>query len=88
VRQTRRFDQLKARPPCSCARPHPARGSGGEQRDHWWRERRVRSRRGGQLDQHIRLDLALYPGFSGGPLLNAEAKSLASIRGVWLREGP
>ena len=30
-----------------------------------------RNRRGGNLDQHIRLDLALYPGFSGGPLLNA-----------------
>jgi S1-C subfamily serine protease len=30
-----------------------------------------RNRHGGQLDQHIRLDLALYPGFSGGPLLNA-----------------
>src|ERR1700747_296175 len=30
-----------------------------------------RNRRGGHLDQHIRLDLALYPGFSGGPLLNA-----------------
>ena len=27
---------------------------------------------GGQLDQYIRLDLALYPGFSGGPLLNAK----------------
>jgi S1-C subfamily serine protease len=25
---------------------------------------------GGRLDQHIRLDLALYPGFSGGPLVN------------------
>ena len=33
-----------------------------------------RSRRGGQLDQHIRLDLALYPGFSGGPLLNARGE--------------
>jgi S1-C subfamily serine protease len=33
-----------------------------------------RNRRGGQLDQHIRLDLALYPGFSGGPLLNARAE--------------
>ncbi len=33
-----------------------------------------RSRRGGQLDQHIRLDLALYPGFSGGPLLNAKGE--------------
>jgi S1-C subfamily serine protease len=30
-----------------------------------------RNRRGGNFDQHIRLDLALYPGFSGGPLLNA-----------------
>jgi S1-C subfamily serine protease len=30
--------------------------------------------RGGQLDQHIRLDLALYPGFSGGPLLNAKGE--------------
>jgi S1-C subfamily serine protease len=25
---------------------------------------------GGRLDQHIRLDLELYPGFSGGPLAN------------------
>ncbi len=33
-----------------------------------------RSRRGGQLGQHIRLDLALYPGFSGGPLLNARGE--------------
>jgi len=33
-----------------------------------------RNRRGGQLDQHIRLDLALYPGFSGGPLLNAKGE--------------
>jgi len=33
-----------------------------------------RSRRRGQLDQHIRLDLALYPGFSGGPLLNARGE--------------
>ena len=30
-----------------------------------------RNRRGGHLDQHIRLDLALYPGLSGGPLVNA-----------------
>jgi S1-C subfamily serine protease len=35
-----------------------------------WRNRRG----GGQLDQHIRLDLALYPGFSGGPLLNARGE--------------
>jgi len=33
-----------------------------------------RNRRGGQLDQHIRLDLALYPGFSGGPLVNARGE--------------
>jgi S1-C subfamily serine protease len=33
-----------------------------------------RTWRGGQLDQHIRLDLALYPGFSGGPLLNAKGE--------------
>ena len=33
-----------------------------------------RSRRGGQIDQHIRLDLALYPGFSGGPLLDAKGE--------------
>jgi S1-C subfamily serine protease len=48
-----------------------------------------RNRRGGQLDQHIRLDLALYPGFSGGPLLNARGevvgintKGLANGRAV------
>jgi S1-C subfamily serine protease len=33
-----------------------------------------RNRRGGKLDQHIRLDLALYPGFSGGPLINARGE--------------
>jgi len=33
-----------------------------------------RNRRGGELDQHIRLDLSLYPGFSGGPLLNARGE--------------
>ena len=32
------------------------------------------ARRGGRLDQHIRLDLELYPGFSGGPLVNAQGK--------------
>ncbi len=31
-------------------------------------------RRGGRLDQHIRLDLELYPGFSGGPLVNTQGK--------------
>ena len=33
-----------------------------------------KSWRGGQLDQHIRLDLALYPGFSGGPLVNVRGE--------------
>jgi S1-C subfamily serine protease len=33
-----------------------------------------RSWRGGRIDQAIRLDLALYPGFSGGPLLNVDGK--------------
>ena len=37
--QTRRFDKPEARPSCSRARPHAARGSGGEQRDHWWHQR-------------------------------------------------
>ena len=33
-----------------------------------------RTWRGGRLDQHIRLDLNLYPGFSGGPLVSAQGK--------------
>lgn len=33
-----------------------------------------RPRRGGLVDQHIRLDLDLYPGFSGGPLVDAQGK--------------
>jgi S1-C subfamily serine protease len=33
-----------------------------------------KSWRGGQLAQHIRLDLALYPGFSGGPLVNTKGQ--------------
>jgi S1-C subfamily serine protease len=46
-------------------------------------------RRGGRVDQHIRLDLELYPGFSGGPLVNGAGKvvgintrGLARGRGV------
>jgi S1-C subfamily serine protease len=42
-----------------------------------------RNRRGGRLDQHIRLDLALYPGFSGGPLLNARGEIMGiNTRGL------
>ena len=33
-----------------------------------------RTWRGGKLDQHLRLDLNLYPGFSGGPLVTAQGK--------------
>jgi len=36
-----------------------------------------RTWRGGKIDQNIRLDLALYPGFSGGPLASVEGKILA-----------
>src|ERR1700756_544656 len=31
-------------------------------------------RRGGRVDKHKRLSLELYPGFSGGPLVNAQGK--------------
>src|SRR5215813_5803671 len=35
-----------------------------------------RTRRGGRIDQEIRLSLELYPGFSGGPLVSVEGKVL------------
>lgn len=35
-----------------------------------------RTWRGGRIDQQIRLDLSLYPGFSGGPLVSVEGKVL------------
>lgn len=35
---------------------------------------RWRTWRGGEIDQFVRLDLTLYPGFSGGPLLDAEGR--------------
>ena len=35
-----------------------------------------RTWRGGELDQFIRPDLTLYPGFSGGPLLNSDGQFL------------
>jgi S1-C subfamily serine protease len=37
---------------------------------------RWRTWRGGELDQFIRPDLAMYPGFSGGPLVNARGEIL------------
>lgn len=36
----------------------------------------LRTWRGGRLDQSIRLDLELYPGFSGGPLVSVDGKVL------------
>ena len=36
----------------------------------------VRTWRGGRIDQSIRLDLELYPGFSGGPLVGVDGKVL------------
>lgn len=35
-----------------------------------------RSWRGGQIDQFLRLDLTLYPGFSGGPLVDVAGRVL------------
>lgn len=35
-----------------------------------------RTWRGGKIDQSIRLDLRLYPGFSGGPLISTEGRVL------------
>ena len=38
---------------------------------------------GGKIDQHIRLDLELYSGLSGGPLVNAQGKVVGiNTRGV------
>jgi len=40
-------------------------------------------RRGGKIDQHIRLSLELYPGFSGGPLVDARGKVIGiNTRGL------
>lgn len=42
-----------------------------------------RSPRGGLLDRHIRLDLSLYPGFSGGPLVNGQGRIIGvNTRGL------
>jgi S1-C subfamily serine protease len=42
-----------------------------------------RTWRGGRVDQHIRLDLNLYPGFSGGPLVSTQGKVLGiNTRGL------
>ena len=35
---------------------------------------RWRSSRGGEIDQLVRLDLTLYPGFSGGPLVDVDGR--------------
>ena len=44
---------------------------------------------GGRLEQYLQTDLVMYPGFSGGPLVNAEGQTLgintsALLRGVSL----
>jgi S1-C subfamily serine protease len=36
----------------------------------------MRTWRGGEIDQFIRPDLTLYPGFSGGPLVNSQGEFL------------
>jgi S1-C subfamily serine protease len=36
----------------------------------------MRTWRGGELDQFIRPDLTMYPGFSGGPLVNSQGEFL------------
>ena len=42
-----------------------------------------RTPRGGLLDRHIRLDLSLYPGFSGGPLVNGQGRIIGvNTRGL------
>src|SRR6266852_6319985 len=39
----------------------------------------TRTRRGGMLERFIQVDAVLYPGFSGGPLVDAEANVLGMI---------
>jgi S1-C subfamily serine protease len=39
----------------------------------------ARTRRGGMLERFIQVDAVLYPGFSGGPLVDAEGKVLGMI---------
>lgn len=36
-----------------------------------------RTARGGQVERFVRTDATLYPGFSGGPLVNAQGQSIA-----------
>lgn len=45
-----------------------------------------RTWRGGEIEQFIRPDLVLYPGFSGGPLVNATGR-VAGINSSGLRRG-
>jgi S1-C subfamily serine protease len=44
------------------------------------------TRRGGRLDQHVRLDLNIYPGFSGGPLVTTRG-NVAGINTSGLSRG-
>ena len=46
-----------------------------------------RTWRGGRVDQYIRPDIALFPGFSGGALLNGEGKVLGVNTSAFQRRG-
>ena len=44
--------------------------------------------RGGQLDRHIRLDLSVYPGSSGGALVDADGKVIGIATAALSRSAP
>jgi len=46
-----------------------------------------RTWRGGQIDRQVRLDLALYPGFSGGALVDAAGRTLGIVTAGLSRSG-
>jgi S1-C subfamily serine protease len=48
----------------------------------------ARTRRGGQIEGYIRTDAILYPGFSGGPLIDASGAMLGiNTSGLWRGSG-
>jgi S1-C subfamily serine protease len=46
-----------------------------------------RTWRGGRVDQYLRPDIALFPGFSGGALLSGEGKALGVNTSAFQRRG-